>query len=90
MWLLISFYFTDYEPLFAYFQKSRYAEKYIMTSSLSQIAALEYQMRHNENGDELDELDQVKQLLHIENPCKFGLWIVGIQNGMLNGCTLNF
>ena len=59
---------TVCEPMFAHFRKSRYEEKYVMVSGVSQVAALEREFGRDENDE---DFDQENQVLHSQNPCKY-------------------
>ena len=66
-----------FQPLFAIFNESRYAHKFIMMSDLTQQEAL----KRSCSDLELQELIDSSENLLPDNPCKMGIWLTAIQNG---------
>ena len=73
-------FFAAFQPLFAYFKRSRYAEKFLMMTDVTQINVLEYVLVRDDDDDE--EFGVSHSLLHPTNPCHFDIWLVGIENGV--------
>ena len=72
-------FYTAFQPIFAHFKRSRYADKFIMITDLSQMSALEQELGRDEN-DEV--FSSSYHLIHPQNPCQTGLWLVGIERGI--------
>lgn len=70
----------EFEPLFAMFTKSRYADKYVMKADMTQQSAL---MESNNEAmcDTVYEDDEHTKTL---NPCEFGFLLHGLRTSMQN------
>ena len=84
---------TACEPLFAHFRESRYEQKFVMVSNLTQKRVLQDKLDFDE--DRMHEVDDIlesnsnRPVLFPDNPCKLGFWLTGIQNGTV-GTMIDF
>lgn len=73
-----------YEPLFAKFRESRYEKKLVMISNLTQGSTL--LKIFESDPDRLHEVEETltdHRPLFVENPCSYGCFIVGVQEGFV-------
>lgn len=73
---------SAFQPVFAHFRKSRYADKFVLVTQLEQLRALERKL-------DFDQLDDEFFDIHQQNPCKMNCWLTGIQNGMVTCIPIN-
>ena len=88
---------TACEPLFAHFRESRYEQKFVMVSNLTQKRVLQDKLDFDE--DRMHEVDDIlesnpnRPVLFPDNLCKLGFWLTGIQNGtvgtMIDFCVID-
>ena len=67
---------TEFDPLFALFTKSRYADKYVLKANLTQYGAI----MENMNADDAGVHDENWR---VSNPCDFDFLFYGVRTGML-------
>ena len=73
-----------YEPLFAKFRESRYEKKFVMISNLTQgITLLKIFESDPDRLNEVEETLTDHRSLFVESTCRYGCFIVGVQEGFV-------
>lgn len=76
------------QPVFAWFIKSRYAEKFVTTSNLTQLDVLQCEMELDQCDDVFYNINPDRRVILPNNPLNMDIWFVGIQNGIvILNCT---